>query len=464
MNTVDDTVDVVFAGPTLSCEQVEEHLPGSVCLPPVSQGDVYRASLERPRAIGIIDGYFELVPAVWHKEILWAMHRGIHVFGAASMGALRAAELNRYGMVGVGAIFEAIAQGALRDDDEVAVAHGPADTDYKKLSEAMINIRATCARAAAQGVLTRATLTLLLQAAKALFYGQRSYSAAIAGAAEAGADAAELERFRQWLPTGQVDQKADDAVMMLERMRALRDGPAQPLKVRFHFEHTDMWEQVGKRAGREGESTGRLNAHLEPLLDELRLLGADAFIAVADAAYRRAVGLELSQRQGHRPDADSIVAAALRFRRQQGLHSAQAVQSWLDAQDLNADALQALMTEDSRLAMVSELYGSTITAHLPNVLRLRGDYGALRSRALDKQRTLADSGLKRPSLSECELDEAGLLAWYFTAVLDRPAPADVGAYMAELACPSRAAFTQLLLREWWYRQLSVPDSAPDAPC
>ena len=47
--------------------------------PPVGQGDVYRAATRyRPRAIGIVDGYFHQVPSVWHKEILWAMAEGIH--------------------------------------------------------------------------------------------------------------------------------------------------------------------------------------------------------------------------------------------------------------------------------------------------------------------------------------------------------------------------------------------------
>ena len=62
----------------------------------------------RPRAIGLIDGVFLDVPAVWHRELLWALSEGVHVFGAASMGALRAAELAPFGMRGVGTIFAAI--------------------------------------------------------------------------------------------------------------------------------------------------------------------------------------------------------------------------------------------------------------------------------------------------------------------------------------------------------------------
>ena len=47
------------------------------------------------------------------------------------MGALRAAELHVFGMVGVGRVFELFRDGLLEDDDEVAVAHGPADSGYQ---------------------------------------------------------------------------------------------------------------------------------------------------------------------------------------------------------------------------------------------------------------------------------------------------------------------------------------------
>ena len=80
---------IVFLGPSLPLHEARRILPATY-RPPAAQGDVYRAALERPWGIGIVDGYFERVPAVWHKEILWALQQGIHVFGAASIGALRA--------------------------------------------------------------------------------------------------------------------------------------------------------------------------------------------------------------------------------------------------------------------------------------------------------------------------------------------------------------------------------------
>src|SRR5437762_10719938 len=132
----------VFTGPTIPPEEARFELQATY-LPPAAEGDVYRVSLKRPEAIGIIDGYFQSTPAVRHKEILWAMSRGIHVFGSASMGALRAAELAAFGMEGVGTIFELYRDGVLEDDDEVAVVHGSAEVEFRAASEAMVNIRHT---------------------------------------------------------------------------------------------------------------------------------------------------------------------------------------------------------------------------------------------------------------------------------------------------------------------------------
>ena len=99
----------IFVGPTLWHDDARVYR-GFTRRPPASEGDVYRTACKRPLAIGLIDGCFENVPSVWHKEILWALTQGIHVFGSASMGALRAAELETFGMIGVGRISNSTAR------------------------------------------------------------------------------------------------------------------------------------------------------------------------------------------------------------------------------------------------------------------------------------------------------------------------------------------------------------------
>ena len=121
-------------------------------LPPAGRGDVLRAALRRPRVIAVVDGVFDRAPAVWHKEILFALSEGIHVYGAASMGALRAAELDRFGMRGIGEVYRAYADGSLEDDDEVAVAHGDARDGFRPVSDAMVDVRATLEAAVAEGI------------------------------------------------------------------------------------------------------------------------------------------------------------------------------------------------------------------------------------------------------------------------------------------------------------------------
>ncbi|MBA3391651.1 MAG: TfuA domain-containing protein, partial [Deltaproteobacteria bacterium] len=178
---------LVFVGPTLPAAEVTRLLPASAVLPPIAVGDllalIRRRGLQR---IAIIDGYFERMAAVWHKEILLALERGIAVWGASSMGALRAAELAPFGMIGVGGIYRDFARGTLVADDEVAVAHLPAEYGYRATSDALVNLRDGIARAP---MLTASTRSRLVELARARFYRERSWDRLIADAREAGVPA-----------------------------------------------------------------------------------------------------------------------------------------------------------------------------------------------------------------------------------------------------------------------------------
>ncbi|MGK3967063.1 TfuA-like protein [Sorangium sp. So ce118] len=236
----------IFTGPTLSAEEGLRELD-AVYRPPAAQGDVYRAALEEPAVIGIIDGYFERVPSVAHKEVLWAMSRGIHVFGAASLGALRAAELSPFGMEGVGEIHAAYARGDLTDDDEVAVAHGLAEEGYRPLSEAMVNIRETLRRAAERGVVRQGSREALTGLAKGLFYADRCYPAILAVGRERGVSEGEIAALRGAMPELRVDVKKRDALSMLRLVRERLAGGLARKEVRYPFQHTDAWASITRR-------------------------------------------------------------------------------------------------------------------------------------------------------------------------------------------------------------------------
>ena len=248
----------VFTGPTISAAEARVELEANY-LPPAAEGDVYRVSLEKTRAIGIIDGYFHFTPAIRHKEILWAMSHGIHVFGSASMGALRAAELASFGMEGVGTIFEQYRERILEDDDEVALVHAPSEMGFQAGSEAMVNIRQTLQAAESEGVISLTTQFKLVTIAKETYYPDRNYPALLSQACEAALPEEELERLRLWLPGGQVNQKRKDAIAMLRLMRERLATDWKPKVVTYPFEHTAMWESSRRRV-HEAKNHGKAGA------------------------------------------------------------------------------------------------------------------------------------------------------------------------------------------------------------
>jgi hypothetical protein len=238
---------VIFAGPTLPPRLRPQGEPLWDWRPPARQGDLYRAALEHPAAIGVVDTYFECVPTVWHKEILWAMAEGIHVFGAASSGALRAAELAPFGMRGIGRVFKDFRDGVLQDDDEVAVLHGPAELGYPPVTEAMVDIRATLGAAVRDGVVPPDVAAGLTAVAKALFYKERTYEAVLRSVA-GGFAAAPLRALGEWLPRGRVDQKRHDAEAMLAAIRAHLAGRPRPMRVTYELANTAAWRAARRNA------------------------------------------------------------------------------------------------------------------------------------------------------------------------------------------------------------------------
>ncbi len=243
----------VFLGPSLPLDAARALLPDAVYLPPARRGDVLDAvRAHDPEAVALIDGYFEQVPSVWHKELLWALDRGVALYGAASMGALRAAELAQFGMVGVGRIARAYAVGRFEPfddpfdgDDEVAVVHGPAEIGYAA-SDALVDIRAMLARAAGEGVIDAGAMRVLAGAAKAVFYKHRTWTDVIGRAGLPAGDAAALHA---WIAKNKFSQKRLDAEALLRHLASAEAGPRIPA---FRFERTVLWEDALRRRERGG--------------------------------------------------------------------------------------------------------------------------------------------------------------------------------------------------------------------
>ncbi|MET8699147.1 TfuA-like protein [Kitasatospora sp. NPDC004723] len=204
----------VLVGPTVSASRVREILPGAICHPPVKHGDLLALAASPADTVVIIDGVWHQSAPVRHKEILALLATGTTVVGAASMGALRAAELAPYGMHGVGQVYQDYAAGLLDADDEVAVLHSPTG---RRLSEALVNIRAALTRCTAAGVITADEAVALLAIARRLPYDRRSW-AAIGHGARTAHLTGPYDRVNLWRTTNPHDLKREDAETALHRI------------------------------------------------------------------------------------------------------------------------------------------------------------------------------------------------------------------------------------------------------
>jgi hypothetical protein len=215
---------IVFLGPSLEQTAAEKILCADYC-PPARRGDLLAAVNTGATIIGLIDGVFHQESAVAHREILAAVKKGVVVVGASSMGALRAAEMDTLGMVGIGEIYRMYKSGELESDDEVALVFDP--SSGLALSEPLINIRFTLKRAVDEGILGPAAHDALLSSARSLFYPKRTYRAIVTAAGNT-IDKKTRDRFLNWVTAGAVDQKRRDAVAALEYIRNIAPENSGP--------------------------------------------------------------------------------------------------------------------------------------------------------------------------------------------------------------------------------------------
>ncbi|KIC07665.1 hypothetical protein RA19_23015 [Leisingera sp. ANG-M1] len=440
---------IVFAGPTIAAVEVRALIDAKV-LPPAGQGDIYRAAREKPSVIGLIDGYFEGVPSVRHKEILWAMEQGIAVFGSASMGALRAAELSVFGMTGVGRIFEDYASSLLSDDDEVAVLHSPEELGFKPLSEPMVSIRATVEHAASEGLLAADEAAQLINTAKALFYKDRTWDRILEGFGDAHWHSV----FSNWLPAGRIDAKRQDACEMLAQMSAFLTGDARGRGVPGHrVERTLAWQKLASRV--EAENTG-VQKGSRGLLDELRL-DPERYAGFRTKAALRVLALQRTEGTAKRIEHAALLDLMARHRAARGLSQSRVLQHWLRENGLDGTGYEELLRDTLCAEETVSALGNHLDPHILAELRYAGAYAGLQERAKEKEQRLQKMDAAADSLPGA--DKLQVLIWYFETLLGRETPSNLDSHAKSIGLADAEEFYALITREFMYHQSCINQPA-----
>ncbi|MCX8169464.1 MAG: TfuA-like protein, partial [Candidatus Methanomethyliaceae archaeon] len=134
------------------------------------------------------------------------------------MGAIRACELDVYGMIGVGEIYRWYKEGKIIGDDEVAVAFHP--ITYQPISEALVNIRATLNFLKIMEKISEIEYEIILRVAKEIPFYLRNYSRILQKAIpELGGK--RVRKIEELIKHNKIDQKRMDSISVLNKIKSI---------------------------------------------------------------------------------------------------------------------------------------------------------------------------------------------------------------------------------------------------
>jgi hypothetical protein len=211
---------VIFLGPSLSHEKARKIFDADY-RPPAKKGDFLRLAADpNVRMIGFVDGVFlQDYPPTPIEVYQLARKEGVILAGAASLGALRAVELEKFGMVGIGKIFELYKSGRVDADDEVAVTFVP-EGEYRLQSEALIDIRYNLFLAYKKKVVSKIAKIALARVAKETYFPHRNYANIIEETkGRHPAIAGEIASFAAYIASNRKSLKEIDAMRLVRYLK-----------------------------------------------------------------------------------------------------------------------------------------------------------------------------------------------------------------------------------------------------
>jgi hypothetical protein len=307
----------------------------------------------------------------------------------------------------------------------------------------MVNVRQTLQAAEHQGIISAATHRILVAAGTALFYPGRTWPELLRAAEDTQAGAAELDALRRWLPAGRIDQQAADAVAMLREMRGFLAADPAPQQVSWSMANTAMWEVARRRADTVlGHGTAGSRFMLERILDEIRLLGPDAFEAACCRSLLRVFAADFARREGAAIDEERLRDAGAGFRISRDLEQGPGFTRFLADNDLSAADFDQLIGTDELVRWACGQAEGDAFSGLLDDLRLNGEYARLVTRA----RAKLDYG-EPPDTAGPEGDA---IQWYFAQRRGTAVPDDLAGYARSCGFPDEQAFRTAVRHEYRY--------------
>jgi hypothetical protein len=363
---------VVFLGPSLPIEKAKEILPDAIYLPPCKQSDLLSvATIDQPNVIILIDGVFGQSLSVWHKEILFALSKGIHVIGCSSMGAIRAAECHEFGMQGFGKIFWWYKNGNFEDDDVVAVTHSH---EGVPTSLPMVNVAETLVALLAENEIECDDFEQVHDAFRKAYFPDRT-----------------LKLVPKWMRSkfqrNYVDVKGEDAEFTLRHVRDNLSKYESPFVPDFKMRECHLFNAQYERDRRVRRNDGEV-----PLaeIDGFLALQSDQFERINWDANNRLAARVLSEVLNLEPSAEEWRDEASRFCAVHGIRCDDDFSAWLNRNDLSGSEFNQLMLENAKIRKLHKaLHVSKVacrnTKTVLDHLRITGEYPSVADEAASQE-------------------------------------------------------------------------------
>jgi TfuA protein len=220
---------IIFIGPSLNHDKARKIFQADY-RGPAKKGDLLMLSAstfsnsgKEPNAInfvGLVDGLFlQDYPPTPIEVYQLLSNKNFRVVGGASIGALRAMELEKFGMVGIGKIFELFRNGTTDADDEVAVTFHQGAGECIQ-SEAMVDIRFNLFVACRKKIITERVKRIIARTAKSTYFPHRNYTDIVEQARSRFPEySKQLDSFSIYINENRLSLKEHDAIKVVEYIK-----------------------------------------------------------------------------------------------------------------------------------------------------------------------------------------------------------------------------------------------------
>lgn len=214
---------VAFVGGSLP--EVEYYFDENIVYTtPAEQGDMFMVILEGFKNIILIDGYFYFKFPCTTFEVMLVLENGINAFGSSSIGALRAVELEKYGMKGVGYVYEYLKKHEIKPYHVVAQTYNEHDAP---LTIPLINIIYFLDCALSKGVINKDEFDNCLSVAENIHFTLLSFEYFFKRLSSKGVSAEVIPRLESYFSyKGEefFNIKRKDAILLLNKFRDILEN------------------------------------------------------------------------------------------------------------------------------------------------------------------------------------------------------------------------------------------------